>query len=93
MTSNTRADDWVPVDTVRAMVQDSGMAYAEIAAACGWFRKGIPDGPRITRMAGVRPGSTHKGLPGHGKPQASVRYATAVHICNSLNLYPVDYGL
>lgn len=75
----------------------SGMTASEVADRMGWTRPGwkassrAPDGPRVTRVLGLRDGSSRH--VGGSKRQTHTRYETAVALAEAMGLDPVDVGI
>lgn len=62
-----------------------------LAERLGWYDRGVPDGPRVRRVLGLR--QYH---PSHGYSQRQrehLTYEMALRLCDAMGLDPVDMDL
>jgi len=78
----------VPIAPLREAFLRSDTSVQELARRLGWMR---PDGYRVQRQLGIRPGSNGHGYP--ARERETMSYERALEICEALGIDPVDVDL
>jgi hypothetical protein len=78
--------DDIPTDVVREAFERSGLTLSQVAKNLGWVTQ-VPDVGRVSVMIGRKPDPKYK------RPHATMRYDSALKLCEAMGYDPVDLGL